>query len=149
MKLRQLLYLMESGGLHKIGISQDINKRLKGLQTGSPHPVKCVAYYTTEDSARSVEGKLHKLFHKYRLSGEWFDFEGRFTLDAFNTLCEKFGMRPLAFNEDGSCAVVEEVPVVKKKRAFGDDSGSPQPTRVKEEDVMYWRKRYGIKTRGR
>ena len=149
MRLRQLLYLIESGGLYKIGISQDINKRLKGLQTGSPHPVRCIAYYTTKESARSVEGKLHKLFHKYRLSGEWFDFEGKFTLDAFNTLCEKFGMQPLSFNDDGSCAVVEEVPTVKKKKAFGDIPNSSPPTRTKEEDVIYWRRRYGIKTKGR
>ena len=31
----QLLYLLQSGDLYKIGISNDVNSRIKSLQTGS------------------------------------------------------------------------------------------------------------------
>lgn len=143
MKLRQLLYLIESGGLYKIGVSQDVNKRIRNLQTGSAHTVICVAYYQTDKPAREVESALHKLFAKYRLRGEWFDFEDRFTQEAFDTLCSRYGMTKLEFNENGTCKTVEETPKIKPQHKFGDIPNS-STIRTDQQNVEYWRKRYGI-----
>lgn len=148
MKLRQLLYLVDAGGLYKIGISQDINKRLKSLQTGSPHTVRCVAYYHTDESAMTIERKLHKLFDKYRLSGEWFNFEDKFTQEAFDTLCPRYGMTRLDFNEDGSCKTLQEEVKKEKRRTFGDIPEHEIPPNAPEKDIYYWRRRYGIKGKG-
>lgn len=152
MKFRQLLYLIEAGGLYKIGISNNINNRIRELQTGCAHDVNCIAYYLTEKPAIQVERALHKLFDKYRLRGEWFDFEGRFTQEAFDTLCTKYGMTRLSVNEDGTFQQIEAEVKEKKKtkiRKFGDLPPSAQPqTTYSEREIEYWRRRYGIKTKG-
>lgn len=151
MKNRQLVYLVECNGLYKIGISADINKRILGLQTASPHPIKCIAYYKTVNDARNVEAALHKVFAKYRMIGEWFDFEGKFTQEAFDSLCPKYGMEPLAFLEDGSCMIIPEVETkkVKKLKAFGDIPNTTGGYTHSADSIAYWRKRYGIKTKGK
>ena len=139
----QLLYLVQAGDFYKIGISHDVNKRLAGLQTGNCHKVTCLAYYQTQQPASKVERALHKLFDKYRMNGEWFDFQGRFTQEKFDTLCVTYGMTKLPFNEDGSCKVVENPKKAVKKRSFGDiPTGGNH--RLPDTNVEYWRKKYGI-----
>lgn len=144
----QVIYLIESGGLYKIGISSDINARIRTLQTANGNDVRCIAYYSTIESAKCVESKLHKLFTKYRQRGEWFDFQGKFTLELFETVCDRFGMSRLDFEDDGSCTVLYEEVVSKPKRRFGDipEYTIPEYTsNIKEQS--YWRKRYGIKSK--
>lgn len=138
----QLLYLIKAGENYKIGISTDINRRIQGLQTASPFKVICVAYYKTEESARKVESQLHTLFKQYRLEGEWFDFKGKFTQEAFDTICPRYGMTKLEFLEDGSCQVMEEPK--KEPKPFGRVPDST-PTKHKTTSVEGWRKYYGIK----
>ena len=58
----------------KIGLSKDVNKRLKSLQTGNPEKLKI--HYTIEcpsDKTRKLESKIHAELAYKRLSGEWFD----------------------------------------------------------------------------
>lgn len=55
----------------KIGVAQDIPKRLRSLQMGSASPI------VLRWSARGgypLERHLHETFDKRRISGEWFDF---------------------------------------------------------------------------
>ncbi|MFB6445943.1 GIY-YIG nuclease family protein, partial [Bacillus velezensis] len=55
----------------KIGVAQDISKRLRALQMGSASPIEL------RWSARGgfpLERHLHASFNKKRISGEWFDF---------------------------------------------------------------------------
>ena len=145
MRNKQLVYLIECNGLYKIGISADVNKRVKGLQTGSPHLVTCVAYYTTAQPAITVEKKLHKLFDKYRMIGEWFDFEGRFTQEAFDSVCPRFGMEKLPFLEDGTCSVVPEEKPIEKKPEFGRVPLCGGAIKQTGDSIDYWRRRYGVK----
>jgi hypothetical protein len=61
----------ENGGPIKIGIANDIENRLNGLQTGNPNELKIVvSVFNVEASA---ERDLHEKYKDYRLSGEWFD----------------------------------------------------------------------------
>lgn len=143
---RQLPYLIESGGYYKIGVSADVNKRIETLQTSSPHTVECVAYYLTKQSAVVVEKELHKLFAKYRMRGEWFDFEQRFTQEAFDSLCDKYGMTKLDFLEDGKCSAIEEPKKLKVKKPFGSVPDS-DGIKIGGDDSEHWRKVYGIKAR--
>lgn len=95
---RQFVYLMKSeSGLFKIGISTNPRGRLSAIISSSGMNVELLAFYKTELPAREVEGKLHKLFAAYRARGEWFDFPDTYSLEKFETLCERFGMTPQKF----------------------------------------------------
>jgi hypothetical protein len=59
----------ESGGPIKIGYSDDVVKRLKGLQTGYPDNLKILfAYPGNQDDEKSI----HEMLNSDRLRGEWF-----------------------------------------------------------------------------
>ena len=67
------IYFIQAGtsGPIKIGYSGGpIERRLAALQTGHPEPLRLLA---AVDGDRSTEAELHRRFHPYRRSGEWFD----------------------------------------------------------------------------
>ena len=57
--------------LFKIGWSQDIDDRLKQLQTGNGHKLNLYKYILTTD--RKLESEIHTSLKQYRKQGEWFD----------------------------------------------------------------------------
>ena len=57
--------------LFKIGWSQDINDRLKQLQTGNGFKLNLYSYILT--SNRKLEKEIHASLNEYRKQGEWFD----------------------------------------------------------------------------
>lgn len=61
------------GGPVKIGVTSDLDKRLKSLQTG--HPELLVVLKWVPGDA-SIEALLHARFGHLRLAGEWFRHEG-------------------------------------------------------------------------
>lgn len=78
------LYIMQSDvtGDFKVGISKDIDKRLKQLQTGSPYKIQCI-YRGLNEAWR--EKSIHKDLNRpnpYNLGGrttwkkgEWFNWD--------------------------------------------------------------------------
>lgn len=58
----------------KIGVSKHPEKRLKDLQTSNPYKLKLIGKHKaqSEKAAYAIEKKTHKVFKKYRRSGEWF-----------------------------------------------------------------------------
>lgn len=67
------VYVMhEDGqGLHKIGMSANVAKRLKTIKASSPSNVTLVHTIQTNDMARA-EATLHFQMKEYRVKGEWF-----------------------------------------------------------------------------
>ncbi len=69
------LYIIEATEptrkLYKIGITNDLEKRIRGIKTGNPYPVKYV-YYEEFDHASKIERWLHIQFKNFKLEGEWF-----------------------------------------------------------------------------
>jgi Meiotically up-regulated gene 113 len=66
-----LVYLVEAGGLYKIGVTNNMRARLKSIQTGNPHKatvVRCIEH----PLPRSLETELHQQFSGCRMEGEWF-----------------------------------------------------------------------------
>jgi DNA-binding XRE family transcriptional regulator len=63
------VYVIESGGAYKIGVSTDPEKRLAQLKTGFPRGGSIVA---TVAAAPLLERGLHRHFADKQLSGEWF-----------------------------------------------------------------------------
>ena len=58
----------------KIGFTKDLHRRLKGIQTGHPEPLKI--HYSVEvpdNQTRTIESIIHKENKFQRTSGEWFN----------------------------------------------------------------------------
>jgi len=70
------VYFIRSGkkGAIKIGKSNNPEKRVKELQTGNPYKLYLIAFIhcETEEGAIKLERKIHRLFKKRRMIGEWF-----------------------------------------------------------------------------
>lgn len=64
-------------GLSKIGISDNPNKRLRQLSTGSPFRMRVALTISLPDRemALAVESAFHKEVGPRRLNGEWFEVE--------------------------------------------------------------------------
>lgn len=80
---KQYLYAISDGEMVKLGMSHDIKKRLKALQTSNSKKLKVVWELYTKKTAgqtKLLESKLHKICKKYRVRGEWF------LLDCLNTV---------------------------------------------------------------
>lgn len=67
----QCIYLLNSNGLYKIGISNRPEKRLKQFKTGNPS-IQLICYSQKVFFAQWLEKHLHKLFSKDNVNGEWF-----------------------------------------------------------------------------
>lgn len=57
--------------LYKVGIAVDVEKRMKSLQTGCPHPLTLIAKAHCPNP-RVIEKEIHALLNFYRKQGEWF-----------------------------------------------------------------------------
>ncbi len=65
----------EKGGDHlKIGVTTDIDNRVKQIQTGCPLPIKvdCLIPASSKQHAYDLEAQLHSKFAEYMTCGEWF-----------------------------------------------------------------------------
>ena len=68
------LYIVTCGIAHKIGISNDPEGRLCGIQTGCPYKAELVKVYDYgEADALCAERWLHGTFRNFNTYGEWFD----------------------------------------------------------------------------
>lgn len=66
------VYVVTDGELHKIGISKDVNKRIKSLQNANGREVNlCCAYWVGD--APVIEADIHAKYREHRQKGEWFD----------------------------------------------------------------------------
>ena len=78
----QGVYLIEGGGLFKIGITSSISSRMQQMRTGSPLPLKIVHFWdyniNADDEfgdgwADAVEGRWHCALKDFQDHGEWFN----------------------------------------------------------------------------
>ena len=68
------IYLInaENTNLYKIGLSHNLTKRVKQLQTSSPHKIVLVESWKTQ-WGKKLEFTLHRVYSMQRQSGEWFE----------------------------------------------------------------------------
>ena len=67
------VYLIKSElGYYKIGYSSDIDRRFKNLNSLTPAKLEIIHKINVVDY-RTLESRLHMMYDKKRLSGEWFD----------------------------------------------------------------------------
>lgn len=70
-----IVYVLESMGYSKIGITNDINKRLQSIRTSLPEEVHHVYELHTGSNranAFAIEKQTHTLLKNHRAHGEWF-----------------------------------------------------------------------------
>lgn len=86
------VYLLNSWGdeVFKIGITKhdDIDKRIKALQTGNSSEIVLVNKYKS-DNYRRIETMLHRYYGTKHKRGEWFELESTQVLE-FTKRCEDF-----------------------------------------------------------
>jgi hypothetical protein len=59
----------------KIGITTNMDKRLRALNGGSPFPLRVdLSLHFTGDGAYRYEDALHQMFAAHWRQGEWFDY---------------------------------------------------------------------------
>lgn len=81
------LYAIGDGESIKLGISTNVGKRLKAMQTSHPKQLKIIwKFYVGRERgpAYKAEKKLHKLCKKHRLRGEWFNPECMILVEQFS-----------------------------------------------------------------
>lgn len=66
------LYLIESMGFTKIGITHNVEKRLGSLRGSSPMPVELLHVVEFGNRARMVEAYLHRKYSELQQNKEWF-----------------------------------------------------------------------------
>jgi len=91
-KPMQIMYILQNGDTneYKIGITNDLNRRLGELQTGCPNELKVIKLYTHYQ--RKIIEKYERILHNYytkcgcriRPNGEWY----KLTKADINFLCK-------------------------------------------------------------
>lgn len=79
------VYFVSDGEYIKIGISNNMKSRLSQLQTGNPKKLEvlCLIPVKNEISAKKLEQKLHIVYQRFSVCGEWFDILRFLRLDDF------------------------------------------------------------------
>lgn len=84
---RHYLYAISNGDQIKLGMSADVNKRLKAMQTASPAELVLLwKYYiaNTPADAIKIEKMLHRACKQFHIRGEWFERACIDTVNKFN-----------------------------------------------------------------
>ena len=70
------VYFLRAGtkGAIKIGIAEDVEKRIENLQVGNAFKLNVIGLIKCEsrEEARYKESRFHKFFARQRIRGEWF-----------------------------------------------------------------------------
>lgn len=73
-RMSKYVYLVESRGYHKIGMSSNVTERFKQLSKDAV-PSDCTLIMSVPvKNGRKAEKNLHERFAEYRVVGEWFRF---------------------------------------------------------------------------
>jgi len=81
-KTNDAVYVIEGGGLFKIGTSSGVARRLKNLQITCPVPLTLVKAWARKNGLK-LERELHERLAGCRRHGEWFELPE----DVFKKLC--------------------------------------------------------------
>jgi Meiotically up-regulated gene 113 len=69
------VYVIADGFCHKVGIADNVERRLATLQTGHPNKLEVISVFTfpTRHAALAVEREAHRRLDRHRVGGEWFN----------------------------------------------------------------------------
>lgn len=78
------VYFLECGGRYKIGLSKDVQRRIKELDK-RPFPVKLICQSKPTEYAWEVEQDIHAMLSTKRIDGEWYELDD-FAIDMVCTI---------------------------------------------------------------
>ncbi len=81
------VYLFECGGKYKIGVSQNVSRRIKDLDR-RPFKVNLISKVYSK-MAYKVEGTIHSCLKSHKIEGEWYDFDTAPTAEWFESLVKR------------------------------------------------------------
>ena len=72
----QFIYIIKNPftNLIKIGLSKDVDRGLKDLQTGAGCDLELIYKSMICTNAFEIEGNIHSIFKQYRVHGEWYNY---------------------------------------------------------------------------
>lgn len=84
-KAGYFVYFISDGQFVKIGISNDVDKRLGDLQVGNPKPLTVLFSVPVRNKkdALELEYRLHNVYHQFARCGEWFDILNYINVEEF------------------------------------------------------------------
>ena len=68
------VYLLKGGGYYKIGLSNDVNRRMEEISPRLPFETELICTIATRDMYK-LEAALHDLYAARRANGEWFELD--------------------------------------------------------------------------
>lgn len=68
----RLVYLLSCGSFYKIGVTNDLGRRIKQLDE-RPYKINVIKVSKPLENAFNVEKRLHKIFKSKIIKGEWFN----------------------------------------------------------------------------
>ena len=73
------VYFVSDSEFIKIGVADNLKRRLKEIQMGNPRRCEIVAAFPckSKSAAHQAEGLLHSIYRDYRMNGEWFNILGQ------------------------------------------------------------------------
>lgn len=106
------LYILKCGEYLKIGITRDMDKRLKQIDAANPMPVVKIATKTVPLAGVAfAEAWLHRELQESRVKGEWFAIDEKTALSllpeaarraaAYSRCCQDWHARELAREMNG------------------------------------------------
>ncbi len=87
MREKSFVYLLKvsNEGIYKIGVSKNVEKRVKQLQTGNPEPIEILKSFLSQYPYK-LESVLHRRYNYNHVQGECFYMEQK-DIDNFEEDC--------------------------------------------------------------
>jgi len=87
---RSFLYFIESGEFVKVGLAEDLKKRLFSLQLGNPLELRLVAWRTIPRALSiQTERAVHAELVDFAIGREWFRMDGRTAVKRADPIVKK------------------------------------------------------------
>ena len=93
------VYFIQAGkkGAIKVGITNNVEKRIETLQIGNPYKLRVLTLIPCESRTHAfeIERRIHKFFRRQNIRGEW--FTGNIDMAKMN---ERFGSYDYRFHKN-------------------------------------------------
>jgi hypothetical protein len=117
----------------KIGISNNVDDRIKGVQTGNPGKIHLIAAFNAGKEAQKHEVYFHKKYKKFSTSGEWFEFNSQqFEDEILPEMCNYFNNIDII---NGECEVVTNKSIEELREIVNKQI--PAKTYVQQKESIY------------
>jgi hypothetical protein len=84
------MYVIQSMEFCKVGISQDVKRRVRDFRAGNPHPMPVLARFrfSSKLTALLAERTTHAVLARYSIGREWFEISPELAINAAKVVTE-------------------------------------------------------------